>query len=66
MRSSAVGEKVLTKEEILGPRNYMGKDSVEGIIENAGTSNIFFLTQMGEFVQCEGWLKCISLEEEGI
>ena len=42
MRSSPVDEKVLTKEEILGPRNYMGKDSVEGIIENAGTSTIFF------------------------
>ena len=42
MRSSPVGEKVLTEEEILGPRNYMGKDSVEGIIENAGTSSIFF------------------------
>ena len=42
MRSSPVGEKVPTEEEILGPRNYMGKDSVKGIIENAGTSSIFF------------------------
>ena len=43
MRSSPVGEKVLTMEEILDPRNHMGKDSVEGIIENAGTSSSFFL-----------------------
>lgn len=55
MRSSPVGEKVPTEEEILGPRNYMGKDSVKGIIENAGTSSIFFffLTEMGELAQCE-------------
>lgn len=54
MRSSPVGEKVPTEEEILGPRNYMGKDSVKGIIENAGTSSIFFFkTEMGELAQCE-------------
>ena len=63
MRSSPVGEKVLTMEEILDPRNHMGKDSVEGIIENAGTSSsifsfLIFKTQMGDLVQCEGWLKC--------
>lgn len=49
MKRSPIGEKVLNKEEILGPRYHMSKDTGEGIIKSTGTlSSFLFLKDKWE------------------
>lgn len=49
MKRSPIGENVLNKEEILGPRYHMSKDTGEGIIKSTGTlSSFLFLKDKWE------------------